>query len=117
MKLAILLLFPSLAFAQSIIGAEGPDGNIIPVWNLPHQRCPLPVPEGYASMVVAIVGHGDDPQVRAHELEHVAGLRHSSWERWGVGMCARITQAGRTNWTVGRLMCRRDSGDYFEIGD
>jgi hypothetical protein len=56
-----------------------------------------------------------DMNARAHELEHVAGMRHGPWVQAHADSlpCAVVTDGGRgTPWKAGDVLCRDRDGKY-----
>lgn len=51
---------------------------------------------------------------RAHEFEHVDGMRHTPWETRGPDQCATITAQGTTKWRVGDLICMVPGEQYVK---
>ena len=108
-----LLLIALPAFGADYTVATGPDGNVVRVLQLPDLRCPEDYGGCYYQHVIA--GYGDDMKARAHELDHVAGMKHGYWLPAGNGdKCAEILIQGHTQWRVGNLLCRRSDGDYYQ---
>ena len=54
-----------------------------------------------------------DPRVKAHEIEHVRGMRHGAWKVSGAYVCAVVTNSGKTGWQSGQQICRDSSGQFF----
>lgn len=79
-----------------------------------NERCPDGVAEGcYLQHVIWTGGNSFN---LAHELAHVAGMRHSPWQhnRWGIP-CATVTVAGfETGYQVGQVICNTLRGEFVE---
>lgn len=90
-------------------------GTLVEVLEL-HQECPKAVtkePNAGCAIprpVRVIFYPKFDEHARQHELDHVAGMRHGHW----VNQCALIVASGYTQWIAGNVMCRRNTGDYYQ---
>lgn len=99
-------------------------GAVVTVLEL-RQPCPLVVvnePNGGCALpqeirVIFTPARNFDPAATAHELDHIAGLRHGPWEQRGNGdKCAVIFWGGRTQWTAGNFLCRSQSrGHTYQV--
>ena len=56
--------------------------------------------------------YANDYSTQQHETQHCLGGRHSQWVPVNGRPCATVTDAGYSSWVVGRIMCRREDGDY-----
>lgn len=86
-----------------------------PVLELRGIECPVKEVTGGCTMwpaAVVFVGIPDDNAASSHEYEHVAGMRHSQWVTKGDNVCAQVTIAGDTKWSVGDWICRTPRGNY-----
>lgn len=109
--LALLLAGCASQQEYFLTAAQGPDGNIVRVLEMPNALCPEVLgPNGGCYFQHVVMGYGVDADARRHELDHVAGLRHGKWDNG----CARILASGYTRWTAGKMMCRSERGGYYE---
>jgi hypothetical protein len=87
-------------------------GKRVVVAVIPDQDCP-----GYQGRGCAQIGQlqqgfaavylGRNERRLPHELAHIAGMRHTAWQRNGLGTeCALVTAAGyQTGYSVGDVIC------------
>lgn len=122
---AMLLLAGCAGADRSFISEQADEaGKPVEVLELPGIECPLAIAKernGGCSTprpmwvvwygVPNVQEHGRGVvNSRAHELDHVAGLKHGEWQDG----CAWILARGRTSWTVGKEICRAPDGTHFE---
>ena len=115
----LLLVGCSTLDASKISSAVGPDGHPVQVLELAGVECPDVFDRGaqtggcHSPPIHLIFYPRDDANARAHELEHVAAMRHGPWLQYGQARCARVTVAGHTQWRLNDLICRGPDGRYF----
>lgn len=85
-----------------------PDGTRIVEIN---ERCPTGA--AACSVKVDYANFYDDLANQLHERDHPYGLQHGPWLRNGGEMCAKVLSRGKTEWTVGQLICR-SNGTYYQ---
>ena len=115
--LALLLLVGCATASEDapLTMQPGPNGNVVPVLEL-NQDCPRSIaPEPNAGCYVpegirVIFNPTRDADQRAHEFDHVAGMKHGPW----ANSCATILAGGYTRWRVGNQICRAVNGAYFQ---
>lgn len=115
--LALLLALSGCATADDARFTMHPDasGNAVEVLEL-TQHCPEAIVDaanGGCAVVrpVRVIFYPKyDASARNHELDHVAGMRHSDW----LDKCAVITVGGYTSWKVGTVICRANDGTYYQ---
>ena len=98
---------------------QGPQGDPVQVLEMAGTECPDVFDKGISGgcatlqPIYVIFYPRDDRNARQHEMEHVQGMRHGPWQPHGKWVCARVTNAGRSDWPPGGLLCRGDDGRYF----
>lgn len=102
LAIAILSLAYCEAHAQTIAWHDA-SGHPVPVL-IKQEDCPGYPQRGCAQMTVYL---GGNHKRLAHELAHVAGMRHGAWRKNAFGTeCAVVTVAGyQTGYEVGDLIC------------
>jgi hypothetical protein len=97
-------------------------GAPVRVLVIPDSACPGEANRGCAALGflaqgIALVFLGHNEKRLAHELAHVAGMRHGPWRRNGFGAeCSVVTEGGYgTGYAAGDLICAGfDGSDLIE---